>query len=485
MKEITSKEELKEIIKQTVQEISDTVCYTYGPNGRTVILTDNEGIGIATKDGVSVCNSIHFNDPIKNVVANIVKQVSQKTLEEAGDGTTTSICLTNAFVQKGFELLDQGISFNEIKQSLEELLEYTVKELKSNSKKLTKKDIYNVANVSSNNDKEIASIVDKAFKYSKVVKVEESTLSKTELIKVNGMSLKTTYFSPEFINYKNLYIKYDNSYIALIDGKMETTDCIAYLVNKLEKKPLIIVADYFSDNVIRILKQLYNSGSLDVALIKSPGINTHRKNLMKDIALYTGATLLDPNKKYTEINYLGNIEGIEVKKEETIIFNNTNPNLLEDKISELKNGLKEDIPKYDKDLIKQRINGLNGSASIIKVGGNSPIEIKEKYDRYEDAIGAVEAALEEGIVEGGGIALAKIYYHHNPTKTPYLELSQSLLECYNTLGNDKAPIQKDMFEESIIDPLKVTRCALENAISVAKTILSTEAIVLNPNLWKE
>ena len=479
MKEIITKEDLREIIKQTVQEISETVCYTYGPNGKTVILTDHEGIGISTKDGVSVCNAINFSDPIKNVIANIIKQVSQKTLDEAGDGTTTSICLTNAFVQKGFELLESGISYKEIKQSLEELEEYVVKELKANSKKLTKKDIYNVANISSNNDKEIATIVDKAFKHSNIVKVEESTLNETTFIEVKGMTLRTTYFGQDFVNHNNS-VKYSDAYIALIDGKMETTEAIKNIVYKLDKKPLIIIADHFSDHVVGLLKQNYNTGALNVALIKSPGINNHRKNLMKDIALYTGATLLDPNKTYNTLEYLGNISGIEAKIDETIIYKDKTLYEVDLKILELKESLKDDIPQYDKELLQQRIDGLTGSASVIKVGGNSPIEIKEKYDRFDDAVRAVESAMEEGISKGAGYALKECYLQDN-------ELSPCLTIPFFTLNEyiEGVGIINNEVTSTIIDPTKVIRCALENAISVAKTILSTEAIVLNPNLWKE
>jgi chaperonin GroEL len=496
MKEIISKEESRKLIKDTVNEIAETVCYTYGPNGKTVILTDNEGNGIVTKDGVSVCNAINFEDPYKNIIANIIKQVGQKTVEEAGDGTTTSICLANAFINKGFELIDQGISYNEIKTSLEELEKYTVKELKANSRKVKKKDIINIAKIASNNDIEIASIINKAYKHSKIVKVEESNLKKDELVEVNGMSLRTTYFDAAFINDgKTNTIKYNDCRIALIDGNMETTDSISKLVYKIDGKPLIVIADHFSDRVIALLRKNYNEGSLKIALVKSPGVNQHRKNIMSDIALYTGSQLLNPNKVYTETEYLGYIDNIEVKKEETILLNSKDNKEVKNLIEELNELVKTDIPKYDKELATQRLQSLTGTVSLIKVGGESPVEIKERFDRIEDAVLAVKSAYEEGMVEGGGLGLFKTQFKSYFTKTPILELSNSLQEPYRILnpitiidmGKEKIisfDLNPDFYKKGIIDPTKVVRCALQNAISVAKTILGTEAIVLNKYLWK-
>ena len=485
MKEIISKEESRKLIKDTINEVAETVCYTYGPNGKTVILSDFEGKGIVTKDGVSVCNSINFENPYKNIIANIIKQVAQKTVEEAGDGTTTSICLANAFINKGYELLEQGVNYNDIKNALEELEEYTIKELKNNSRKTKKKDIINVAMVSSNNDKSIATIIDKAYKHSNIVKVEESTLKEDTLIEVNGMSLKAGYFDAAFINNsKSNSIKYSDCRVALIDGNMETIDPIKNLVFKLDGKPLIIFANHFGDKVIQILKQNYNNGSLNVALVKTPGVNQHRKNILSDVGLYTKSSILESNKVYNEISYLGYLDSIEIKKEETILFNSKIDKFTEDKINELKEYIRSDISKYDKELATQRLESLTGKASLIKVGGESPIEIKERYDRIEDAIGAVKAAIEEGIVEGGGKALYNVSTSLLEwTKTPYLELIDCLKEPVKKLNLDME--NKSMFDLNVIDPLKVTRCALQNAISVAKTILSTEAIVLNKYLWKE
>lgn len=477
MKEILSKEELKNIIKETVNEVADTVCYTYGPNGKTVILSDFEGNGIITKDGVSVSNAINYDNPYKNIITNIMKEVAQKTVDEADDGTTTSICLTQAFINRGFELMEQGVSYNDIKDALEYLSLYVVKEINKASKKTKKKDIINIALTASNNDVKIAKIINDAYKHSPIVKVEESTLSYDTITKINGMTLRTTYFDQAFINdISTQSIKYSECYIALIQDTMYTVDPIAALVNKIEGKPLIIIADHFSDNVLRIIKQHYNSGSLKVALVAAPGVNNHRANIVDDISTYTSATVLDNSKKYTSIEYLGKADGVEIKKDEMIIFNETTNKAVHKRLHELKELINTDLPKYNKELTQQRINSLSGSASVIKVGGDSPVEVKEKFDRYEDAIGSVKHALDEGYVKGGGLTLKYIADNAEFTKTPILELTQCLYSC-----NNKMP---EIIDDTVIDPAKVTRCAIENSISVAKTLLSTEAIVLNKHLWK-
>lgn len=479
MKEIINKVELIQLIKETVNEVIDTVGYTYGPNGRTVILSDFEGNGIVTKDGVSVSDSIHFSNPYKNIIANILKEVARKTVEEAGDGTTTSLILTQAFVNIGYELLDNGVQYSSIKKSLEDLLKYTIIELDKVSTKTKTKDIINIARTASNNDEDISKIIDKAYRHSKVVKAEESTLSEDQLIKINGMTLRATYFDQAFINDNSTRsIKYDKCYVALIDGEMYHTDPILKLVNKLDGIPLIILADNFTDRIVDTFKRIYNNDTINVALIKTPGVNNHRRNILSDIDAYTGGTLMSPDKEYSNISYLGVLSGIEIKSNETILYNEIKLQPVVTRINELKELIKSDLPKYDKELIQQRLDSLEGKASVIRVGGKSQVEIKEKFDRYEDAILSVKHALDGGYVKGGGLTLKNIASDSNFTRTPILELSQALNAC-----NDKLNIET--VNELVIDPLKVVKSALENAISVAKTILGTEAIVLNKYLWKE
>lgn len=490
MKEIYREQDASKLIQEGINDLTETVCYTYGPNGNTVIIIDEYGNPYATKDGVSVAKSIHFDNPVKNIGTTLIKQVAKKTLDEAGDATTTSICLANEFINLGYDLLEKGIQYRVIKELLEELLEETISYLKSNKRKVNKKDLKDIAFISSNSDKNISTIVANAFNHSSVVKVEEGNDIEDKLEEVNGMKIRATYFDQSFINNENKYnIQYNESLLLIIDGKLNSVEPIAGILNKVDK-PIIIMADHFEDNVVNILKENYNRGALQVALVKSPGIGGHRKKVVQDIALYTGAKVINPNTKYFNLEVLGKLEAIEVNKESTILFNNNKNKETEKRIKILKKYLSSDISKHEKELVTQRLEQLNGSVSIIKVGGKSEIEIKERLDRVDDAVKAVTCALEEGVIEGGGVALLKAHINiDNP-------FSQCLAKPYKIIFKDKTveingefvydfDVDIDMFKERIIDPFKVVRCALENSISVTKTILGTKAVVLTEDLWKK
>lgn len=488
MKEIIKKEEVYSVIKDTVKEIAEVVQFTYGPNGNTVILVDDEGNPYATKDGVSVAKSIQYNDSYKNIIATLIKQAAKKTLDEAGDGTSGSICLSNSFIQKGFKLLEEGHSYSDIKKQLETLLGYVTIRLEELARNIEKEDLYRIGYISSNSDEEIADIVDKAFKHSNRVKVEEGDSFKDELVEINGMRLVASYFNQAFINNESKYnIEYKDSFIILIDGKLTKLETISNILQKVTNKPIIIIADHFEDNIVNILKENYNRGALQIALVKSPGIGNFRRNVMKDISIYTGATLLNPNKTYTETAYIGTIDGIEVNKEHTTIFKKKFNKEVSKRIKELNIYLQQDINNNEKELVQQRIDQLSGSTSIIKVGGKSDIEIKERRDRIDDAVRAVSCAIEEGVIEGAGLSLVKIALEREFKNdfmdclyTPYLTLFG--LEDVHIKKRDIILHSKKL--ENVLDPLKVIRCSLENSISVAKTILGTKAIVLPEQLWK-
>lgn len=482
MKEIYKDKELDKLIKETVTELVETVCHTYGPNGHTVIITEDEG-PYATKDGVSVSKSIFFKDPIKNKIATILKQVAQKTVDEAGDGTTTSMCLAGIFLNRGYELIEEGYKYNEVKRELEELVEDTLIHLKKNSKKLKEKDIIHVANISSNNDQKIANLISDAFKHSKLVKVEEGDSYEDSISKIKGMTILSPYFNSAFINNESKKsIEYENAEVIVIDGKLENLNCIKGL---LTNKPMIILADHFSEGVISLLKHNYNKGSLQVAPIKTPGLGEHRKSLVNDICIYTNSKLINPSKTYIDKKYVGFIDGVTCKNDSTTLFNKKAEKYTTDIIKELESYLKSDITKREVELTLSRLEGLKGMVSIIKVGGNSPIEMKERYDRVEDAVRAVSCALEEGIVEGGGMAYVRASLNQTNNK-----FENCLLDPYRKIHWDNnidgivtIDIGKNMYKENIIDPLKVTRCSLENAASVAKMLLGTKALVLNPETW--
>lgn len=481
--EIIKGEELREKLKSGVNKLADTVCLTLGPNGSTIIIPDEYGEPYITKDGVSVANRIVLKDTIENTAATLLKQVAEVTVDEAGDGTTTSLCLAQAFINTGFDLLNEGISYNNIKKELEILEEEVVKGLKDSSIKLKYNKIVDVATISANNDKKIGELIQKAYNHSKIVKVEEGGKFEDELITISGIELDTGYFNSAFINNGNKQaIEYNEPLVMLINGKLNSLDNIGRILQLIQDKPIVIIADHFSENVVNILKKNYNTGALKIALVKSPGFASFRKDLMADISIYTGAELLKSHVKYTELNKLGTLDSIFITKEKCILTNTKNTTETDERLLELTTFIK-DNSKEDSTLIEQRIENLTGKVAIIKVGGKSEVEMKERMDRIDDAVLSVQCALEEGIVEGASVSLYKIMAFNlkNSMTDTTIRLFQCISAPYNKISTstNKLYLNRNLIKEGIIDPLKVTRCALQNAISVAKTILGTDAIVLN------
>jgi chaperonin GroEL len=464
-KEITTGENCSRLLLEAINELADTVLLTYGPNGSTVIIADSNGKPYVTKDGVSVANYITFENPIKNIAANLIKQAAQNTVKEAGDGTTTSICLAQAFINKGFELLEK-YNYNKIKEELD-ILEAVVLETLSNMKKtLLKEDIINVATISANNDNIIGELIQQAFNNSNTVKVEEGNKEYDELITLKGMRLNSGYFDKAFINNPSKQsIEYNDIPLLVIEGHLDDLKPYAKIIEQ-NPKGIAIIADHFTDSVISILRDNYNRGLLNIALLKSPGFATHRKDLMNDITLFAGGKI-------------GHISSLKATADTILLIKENIPT----EALELANKLKEslsDLTDTQKELTQQRIDNLSGSISVIKVGGKSELEMKERKDRMDDAVLAVGCALEEGIVEGGGYALKDCYFNNlfsGCLTQPFFLLNE------HRYTPETGIIKKDMYKEGIIDPVKVTRVALQNAISIAKVILSTKAVVINNRLW--
>lgn len=481
VKEIKSGEELRVKLRLGINKIADVVTTTLGPSGNTVIIADEYGDPYITKDGVSVSNYVTLEDPIENIAAKLLKQVAKKTVEEAGDGTTTSICLSRAFINRGFDLLNEEITYKTIKDQLEILETIVVEELFKSSKELQKDNIVDVATIAANNDTSIGDIIQKAYTHSDIVKVEDGNKTNDELITINGMELETGYLDTAFINVANKRaIIYDEPLVLIIRGKLTKLDDIAPLLHKIAGgKPIIIVADHVDEQVRSILRDNYNKGALTIGLVKSPGFAGHRQNLIEDLAIYTGATIIEPHMKYTDVSVFGKLDNINISKTKTIFTNKIISKEVEQRLQDITEVYSNtDKDAMDKLLLQQRIENLNGKIAIIRVGGKSEVEMKERRDRMDDAVLAVKCALEEGIVQGGGCALYKIKIDNLFSKELGAPLQQILFNgaTFNYLDN--------VLDQNIMDPLKVTRCALQNAISVAKTILNTNAIVLNERLWK-
>lgn len=487
MEEIYFDKEGRDKLINGVNKLNRAVSSTMGPNGKNVIIPDRKtGKYKVTKDGVSVAREIFFKDPIENIGAQLAKQAAEKTVEDAGDGTTTATVLTTAFVNnlKDFD-------YKDINKAFDEIIPKVIEQLKLNSRELKHDDIKHVASISANNDLQIGELIQQAYNHSDIVKIEESSNTEDVLDTLPGMALPVSYFSKHFItNQKNATCEFTNVNTLIIDGKLEKLENFRAIL-ELTQQPnnsLLIIVEDIHEQALRKLETFVLSQSLPICVIKSPGFSKHRKDLLQDLCDFTESTLITDLTKSYNTDVLGKLQSCKISKNNSILVKDDNIDIT-DKLEVLNELFKNtELTEYDKDLIKQRIEYLKGKISIIKVGGKSELEMKERFDRYDDAVKAVACALEEGIVEGGGLAL----YNTNQIvaklikNLKYDSVELGILMSLNA-PCDKIgiPVLTNMFELNIIDPLKVTRCALENAVSIAKIILSTEAIVLNESEWME
>ena len=489
MEEITFSKEVRDKLLSGINKACKAVSATLGPNGKTVIISDSGKYGQykVTKDGVSVINSIILKDPIENIGVQLLREAAKKTVEEAGDGTSTSTVLATAFVNnlKDFNTTD-------INRAFDEIIPKVIEQLKINSKELKREDIKYVASISANNDLQIGELIQQAYNHSDIVKIEESSNTEDILDTLPGMLLPVSYFSKHFItNQSKGTCEFTNVNTLIIDGKLEKLENFRSVL-ELTQQPnnsLLIIVEDIHEQALRKLETFVLSQSLPICIIKSPGFSKHRKDLLQDLCDFTGSKLIIDLTKTYNTDVLGKLQSCKISKNNSILVKDDNIDIT-DKLEVLNELFKNtELTEYDKDLIKQRIEYLKGKISIIKVGGKSELEMKERFDRYDDAVKAVACALEEGIVEGGGVALARAQQVlHIFAKS---EIDKQIMESCKfpsktILNNGYINIQSNsMFEQNIVDPLKVTRCALENAVSIAKVILSTEAIVLNENEWRE
>ena len=473
-----------------INKLNQAVSSTLGPNGKNVIIPDRKtGKYKVTKDGVSIAREVFFKDPIENIGAQLAKQAAEKTVEDAGDGTTTATVLTTAFVNnlKDFNSVD-------INKAFDEIIPKVIEQLKLNSRELKHEDIKHVASISANNDLQIGELIQQAYNHSDIVKIEESSNTDDILDMLPGMSIPVSYFSKHFITSKlKGNCEFTNVNTLIIDGKLEKLENFRAIL-ELTQQPnnsLLIIVEDIHEQALRKLETFVLSQTLPICVIKAPGFSKHRKDLLQDLCDFTGSTLIRDLSKIYNTDVLGKLQSCKISKNNSILVKDDNIDIT-DKLNSLNELSKNtESTDYDKDLIKQRIEYLKGKISIIKVGGKSELEMKERFDRYDDAVKAVACALEEGIVEGGGVALFKaIITFLKDDECIENKLLISLTNPYITIFPKELisdvrclDVGINMFDINIIDPLKVTRCALENAVSVAKIILSTEAIVLNESEW--
>lgn len=486
-KSIIKESDLRKIAKETIDEFADTVTSTLGPYGSTVILCNAYDEPIITKDGVTVSKNIAFDNPIKNSFAKIIKEVAKKTLKEAGDGTTTAICLAQAIINEGLRRMTRGASYLEILDELNKLESEVIKHLNEMSEKLKPEDIIDVATISSNGNMEMGTIIEKAFKHSHIVKIEEGTATYDEVDTISGMVLDTGYLDASLVTNKEKdTIEYKNVKVLIIHGHLTNLKDIGVFLEK-EDGPFLIIADAVAGHIKGLIRSNYNSGALAIGLMKSPGFGGHRKNLIDDIEAFIGYNNVTRYRNTKDIRW-GILDSIVIGRDSSVLTKNQPTPQALDRIRTLKGLRKVRKDERSLDLLEIRIENLNASLALIKVGGTSTIEVKEKLYRYDDSVRAVGCALEEGIVPGGGKALNEIYYRLKETNlnpSSFLDILNAPMLKIEKNSNYKLNIENtDMLEAKIYDPTKVTKIAFRNALSVARILLNTSNIVLDSSLWK-
>lgn len=517
-KEIMFSDTARNKLFDGIRQLNDAVKVTMGPKGRNVLIQKSYGAPSITKDGVSVAKEIELKDPIANMGAQLVKEVASKTADAAGDGTTTATILAYSIFKEGLRNITAGANPVEVKRGMDKATTAIIDELKKMSKAIKgKKEIAQVATISANSDENIGNLIAEAMeKVGKdgVITVEEAKGINDELNVVEGMQFDRGYLSPYFVtNSDKMTIDLDNPYILLTDKKITSMKDILPLLESTMKsgKPLLIIAEDIEGEALTTLVVNKLRGVLNVAAVKAPGFGDRRKEMLKDIAILTGGNViseeLGSTLESTSIEDLGQASRISIDKDNTTIVDGKGKkDDVKSRIAQIKAQIETTTSDYDKEKLQERLAKLSGGVAVIKVGAASEVEMKEKKDRVDDALSATKAAVEEGIVVGGGVALIRagmnvklnldgdeaIGYDiiKRAIKAPLKQISQNAGFDEGVVVNEIEKSNKasygfdaskgeyvDMFDKGIIDPLKVERIALQNAVSVSSLLLTTEATI--------
>ncbi|MCW5575820.1 MAG: chaperonin GroEL [Burkholderiales bacterium] len=518
-KDVKFHESARQKIVVGVNVLADAVKVTLGPKGRNVVLERSFGAPTVTKDGVSVAKEIELKDKFENMGAQMVKEVASKTSDTAGDGTTTATVLAQSIVQEGMKYVAAGMNPMDLKRGIDKAVGSIVGELKKLSKPCTtSKEIAQVGSISANSDADIGKIIadamDKVGKEG-VITVEDGSGLDSELEVVEGMQFDRGYLSPYFINNADKQQAIlENPYVLLHDKKISNIRDLLPVLEQVAKagKPLLIIAEEVEGEALATLVVNNIRGILKTCAVKAPGFGDRRKAMLEDIAILTGGTVIAEEvglslEKVT-LNDLGQAKRIEVGKEETtIIDGNGDQKSIESRVKQIRAQIEEATSDYDKEKLQERVAKLAGGVALIKVGAATELEMKEKKARVEDALHATRAAVEEGIVAGGGVALirarngigklkgdnsdqdAGIKIVLRAIEEPLRQIAANagdepsvvvnkVVEGKGNVGYNAATGEYgDLVEMGVLDPTKVTRCALQNAASIAGLILTTDAMV--------
>ena len=514
--------EARDGLKRGVDALANSVKVTLGPKGRNVIISKSFGGPQVTKDGVTVAKEIELENELENMGAQMVKEVASKTNDLAGDGTTTATVLAQAIVKEGLKNVASGANPMDLKRGIDKAVSCITEELNKQSKQVgnSSEKIQQVASISANNDSTVGNLIATAFeKVGKegVITVEEAKGTDTYVDVVEGMQFDRGYLSPYFVtNADKMITELENPYILLFDKKISNLQEILPILEPVSQsgRSLLIIAEDVEGQALATLVVNILRGGLKIAAVKAPGFGDRRKAMLEDIAILTGGTVVSEERGFSlenaDLTMLGTAETITIDKDNTTIVNGAGKaSEIKARVNQIKAQIETTTSDYDKEKLQERLAKLAGGVAVLYVGAASEVEMKEKKDRVDDALHATRAAVEEGIVAGGGVALvrtkeklAKLKPENTDEKTGIQIVEKAIeapirtivenaggegsiviskvLESKDTVGYDaKNEEYVDMLKAGIIDPKKVTRIALENAASVAGMILTTECAVVD------
>ena len=514
--------EARDGIKRGVDALANAVKVTLGPKGRNVIIGKAFGAPQVTKDGVTVAKEIELEEPLENMGAQMVKEVASKTNDLAGDGTTTATVLAQAIVKEGLKNVAAGANPLDLKRGIDKSVEAIVASLQKQSAAVgdSSEKIHQVASISANNDPTIGGLITEAFeKVGKegVITVEEAKGTDTYVDVVEGMQFDRGYLSPYFVtDSEKMEADLETPYILLYDKKISTMKDLLPVLEPVSQtgKPLLIIAEDVDGEALATLVVNKLRGALKIAAVKAPGFGDRRKAMLEDLAILTGGTVISEERGFTlentTIEMLGTAESVTIDKDNTTVVNGSgSSDDIQARVNQIKSQIETTTSDYDKEKLQERLAKLSGGVAVLYVGAPSEVEMKEKKDRVDDALHATRAAVEEGIVAGGGVALlnAKKALEklkvENADETTGIQIISKAVEAplriivENSGGEGSVVISKvsegdnnfgynakdgsyvDMLKEGIIDPKKVARVALENAASVAGMILTTECALVD------
>ena len=520
-KEISFDRIAREKLHAGVDALANAVKVTLGPKGRNVVIQKSFGAPQITKDGVTVAKEIELEDPVANMGAQMVKEVASKTADLAGDGTTTATVLAQAMIKAGLKNVTAGANPMDLKRGIDRATKLVIEHLKGQSEVVGNdfSKIEQVAAISANNDNEIGALIADAMKrVSKdgVITVEEAKGTDTYVEEVMGMQFDRGYLSPYFVtDAESMVTEYENPYILIHDKKISNMQDILPILEQVIQsgRPLLIIAEDIESQALGVLVVNRLRAQLKVVAVKAPGFGDRRKAMLEDIAILTGGTVISEEKGYkldqTTMDLLGTAEKITVDKDNTTIVNGAGTEeTIKGRIGQIKQQIETTTSDYDREKLQERLAKLAGGVAVLYVGAATEVEMKEKKDRVDDALHATRAAVEEGIVAGGGVALVRAIAAlegikgENEDQTIGIQIVRKALEAplrtisdnagvegsivldkvlngkgHNFGYNARTNVYEDLKKAGVIDPTKVTRIALENAASISGMVLTTECVI--------